>query len=386
MTVEQKPVNTRRIFLKTAPFVAVGAGILACNTLSNPSGVGQSEPGVAQPGEEPTQPTPEKAKAVELTLGPEEAVETGLVHVPDGKVSVLGETVWLTAGQDSYRASLPGQAQGQFAPSGFEKVLSPRRETTEKGYYGYLGITSVHRVDVKSLFAVTHQEFHPGAGQAWPFTAAVGLAISRDNGTTWEDYGTMIESKKGTPVPDVDNPVARGAGQPAAIVVGQDLYVYHIDWSGEGPDSIHLSKMSLNKLGDPQAVQKYSQAGWLPATEGKADPVVSPTTPEMVYTALPSVSYNERLGRYLMTLEAQDGFHIATSSDGVNWTPPQRFFDFPSPQFPIVSGTTWYSYPTFVSPETGDHTKTTQKGYLVYSKGVRNGALHTMVKRTMEFV
>ena len=164
---------------------------------------------------------------------------------------------------------------------------------------------------------------------------------------------------------------------------GKDyVYLYYVDWNTTLPDSIHLARTPVEAVVNPEAWEKYSSNGFVAAKEAKSTPVISPSEGD-VYTSVPSISYNDYLGKYLAVFETNVGFKWSPSKDSLKWDKPQLLVQFPNPQFPIIKGNTWFSYPSYLSFDKSRDQETGQNGVLIYSRGIRSGKSHQMVYRPM---
>jgi len=215
------------------------------------------------------------------------------------------------------------------------------------------------------------------------FTATIGLARSTDGGVSWQRLGPIITGRNTTDSCDKNKP--RGAGQPSVVRVGEYLYLYYTDWSGDIPDQIHLARAPLAQATRPEAWQKYYQGNFSePGLGGDSTLVIRRPEPvaQGVYAANPSVSYNTYLQRYLAVFDANNGFWATTSTDGITWDAPVQLpLDFPQPNSQIQSGDIWYGYPSLVSASELSHLYTSQSGYLYYARGVYGGASHQLMRR-----
>lgn len=315
-------------------------------------------------------------------LGPEEKGPFDTNWTPDGHVTYLQEgdnlRVWTSAGQES--RLWVGHSWDDLVDQGI--VLGPDRSKTKEGLImGYRGITSVVRRE-NQLICTYHTEYHRSQNQPYPFVSENGVAISNDEGRTWEN---PVEILQGTnPKKQLSNETrTSGAGQPCAVVRDGELWVYYVDWNGKQADAIHLAKVSLGEAENPDAWMRYNrERGFIPAIENVTTAVVLPSE-GAVWAALPSVSWNESLSKWLMVYESNDGFYRTVSDDGLNWGGVERVFEFPKTRLDSNNpGDVWYSYPTYISPEMNNDQVTGNKGLLIYARG-EVGKPHTSRQRQM---
>jgi hypothetical protein len=382
MTEEKQGVD-RRTFLRGV----AGVGLSALVAGSLPGCGSQSEKEKTRPD----QPVPEGTPDVEnfnFRLGEEEAIDLpGVLWVPDGHTSMMEMAdgkirVWVAGGPYSFMAE--GKRIDSLNKP--QLVFGPTQEQGPQGFEGYAAIHSVvPGANQGELIGFFHRELWPSQGQYFPFTAGIGTAVSKDNGLTWERQPKMIIEGLQPEKPPANG--VSGAGQPSAIVKDNHVYLFFTDWT-RPPDSIHVARARLDSVCKPQAWRHWKGDDWGRfGSEAESKPVVLPPAewPNSLYSALSGVSYNRYLQKYLMVFETNPGFGVVTSKDLVNWSQPQLIMEFPQPQFPIVNGQDWYSYPTLLSDTASDR-ETDQSGWLIYSKGVRNGVAHTMHRRPFEII
>ena len=324
------------------------------------------------------------APAISLEFGQqhEDLHINNLLWVPDGHISVLkddtGIRMWLTAARDSYL--LTGASLDTLELHRGE-VLSPTNIEDAHGFNGYRGFGSVIPGTGRNADTLTgfyHNEWHPSANQQFPYTAAIGVAQSTDNGITWDSIGSIIEG------PQMPNPMGRdrvfGAGQPSAIRIGKYVYVYHTQWSEGSSDSITVSRARLDNVLDLGSWETFTGGTSfnLAALGGQGTAIVSPTRSDDVYAALPGVSFNTALEKYVMTYETNAGFYLTTSDDGLAWNRSYQIAAFPQPQNPRVQNNTWFSYPTLLSNESDREIGS--EAYLYFSRGIVGIEDHTMAR------
>ena len=314
-----------------------------------------------------------------------------LKWAPDGHISVLKDegnlSMWLTAGRDSYVLSGPTLDTLELHPA---KVLSPANDYEDdgrgcpRGYNGYRGFGSVipgTGINEGTLLGFYHNEWHPDDKHQEPFTAAVGVAQSKDNGITWDSIGSIIEG------PQMPHPMGKdrvyGAGQLSAIQIGEYVHVYHTQWCKERSVSITVSRALLDDALDPTKWKTYDGTSFsLSALGGNGTPIVSPTRSGDVYAALPGVSFNTTLGKYVMTYETNTGFYLATSDKGLTWNPSHQIAKFPQTRNDQKSGDTWFSYPTLLSEESDQQIGS--DAFLYFSRGIIGGGPHTMARVSVQ--
>ncbi len=319
-----------------------------------------------------------------VLLGEEKPANFSANNSPDGQIAMLksGTTYykWVSCGPETYLYR--GPQVDDFSQQ--EKVLSPDYTSSAEGSQQYAGLTTVFEYDGK-FFGLYHQEHWASASNHFPFTAAIGLAESEDNGHSWTKRGPVLQGPD-HPFPGSDGNRPFGVGQPSGIIIGEHLYVYHTGWYKDASDSIYLSRVPLGQMENPVAWERYNhESGFVVNQPDQATPLISPHLigEEAHYCALPNVSFNTFLEKYLMIFETDTGFYLTTSEDGETWAPAEVAMAFPQPKSEVQTGEDWYSYPTFLS-ETNSQMETTDRGWLVFSKGQLNRAPHRAYQRELQ--
>lgn len=251
--------------------------------------------------------------------------------------------------------------------------FGPRGDSDEFGFGGYRGLSGVVGLGGGKLAGLYHEERWPnGEGNGWPFTARIGLAMSEDHGITWTDYGVVMTGDE--VIPGSKHGV-QGVGQPCAIVTGDNLYTYYTNWPKSGHAKICVAKVPLSEITNPSSWKKFDGSDFnAPGIEGKAAPVLA-FKGGADYAALPAISWNTEIGKYLMCFESNKGFYISVAADGFSWTEPQLALEFPMTQGQTIDnpGADWWSYPTMFSDSS---MKTGSEGLLLCSHGRRAVTLH----------
>ena len=259
---------------------------------------------------------------------------------------------------------------------------------------GYSTIGSVLQIDSSNLNHVIgftqneQQRVNPdGSLDHATFTTSIGLLESFDGGASWTDYGPVIRGD------DFTEPGTKisGAGHPNAIIKDNYVYVYYADWASQTnvfhADQIYLARIKILDGGKKlETFQFYKEEGF---SEGEYN--LKPIFPVSVlentkYTALPSVSFNKSLRKYIAVFETNNGFVMADSQDAVSWNNFKLIFEFPKDQTERNTGDTWYSYPSLLSDKTEASDQTTSRnGNLYYSTGVWPNTAHQLTKKSFSF-
>jgi hypothetical protein len=238
-----------------------------------------------------------------------------------------------------------------------------------------------------------HCRVDPSDGTVYnvqPYYATAGFARSSDNGVTWPAPGLtpgpfrypILGGPSDKPAYDPDSITAVGDAIPSGYIKGSCLYVVYANHPAPTETNraigIQIARAQLGS--DPLAFQKYlvtsGTGSFSSAGMGGAGTNVIPftpiggtqTTPTCTGTQFqPGLSFNQFLGRYLMTMVCEVSstagqlgwfFSTATSLDAEDWTPPQLIAnsqfttttpcDGQPPTSPSTSFNGWY--PSFYSP------------------------------------
>lgn len=313
---------------------------------------------------------PKPESDVQLRLGQEKSINMeGLEWYPDTRTSYIkkGDSFdfYFSAGREGYVAS--GSSIESLGSR--RKVIEPSLATGKFGIEQYRSPGTVFEDGKGITWSIDHREEWKDEASGTAFTARIGLSKSIDGGKMWTDSGIILDGQAA----EVAGTRITGAGQPSAIIGEVNgvphVYMYYTDW-GVGADSIHLARVPLSQIEDPYAWRKNYYGGFdSNALGGMSSPVIAPEWGE-AYTALPSVSWNDHIGKYLSVFETSTGFNLATSGNGIDWANHQQIAAFPEAHNERKTGSTWYSYPSLLSPDTGDQFVTGNKGILVYSAGI----------------
>jgi hypothetical protein len=188
--------------------------------------------------------------------------EFGLRYFPDMCISVLEKSpqyrIIIVAHVSTYL--LEGNSIKQFTRC--RKVLSPGK----KGEFdnGYAGIAGVYRDTDGKLYGFYHaedQEDMPKLGNADipGFHASIGLAISGDNGITWEKAGQVITSQKPKGWFIYEGQADTGAGLPCCTVSkdGKYLYIYYEEHSRVGGRGVQICMARAHLADGPPLPGKW---------------------------------------------------------------------------------------------------------------------------------
>jgi hypothetical protein len=323
---------------------------------------------------------------IELSLKDEGLTATPDGHIPyyttpDGHkrfyiVNAKTNSTWMleTNGQTLENAT----KSGQFVTIA-KDVWGP--DTNVAYRHDYSGITSIMQVDSTHFIGITHNERRSDANASGTYTATVGYITSSD-GVHWTDKGPFIVGD------EVLEPGTKptGAGQPSAYYNKNDGYAYimYTDWSYKQiphSDQIYLARARVNSYGGLDKAEYLTKDNGF-SSEGPKNlkPVIEASwVKDGIYAALPSISFNHALNKYLCVFETQKGFFASVSLDLTNWSLPKEMvpfsaFNSTSPNN-TEAGKGTMTYPTILSDgqyPTDQETGANGTIYLAYESASQN--------------
>ncbi|PIR80167.1 MAG: hypothetical protein COU25_01530 [Candidatus Levybacteria bacterium CG10_big_fil_rev_8_21_14_0_10_35_13] len=274
-------------------------------------------------------------------------------------------------------------ASGEMTSDNFLQVFTPDLDVQYRRHY--VGITSVFQTDPNNLdhlWGITHAEERTDRNASGDYTSTVGLVESTSGGLTWEDRGILIT---GTDVKAPGGGRVSGAGQPSAIYNAETDYIngLYIEWPATirektdpdyKPDQIYAFRMKVNEDGSPGPVEYWTENGFSETKENLKPAIPVPEDkPEMIYTALPHLSWNTELNQYIAVGESDNGFWFSKSDDLVTWSSPEIVYDFiqygGQPHSILQVGGKWDSYPSLLDESQPSSQITGKNGTFVHSSG-----------------
>lgn len=333
------------------------------------------------PGTQSSETTAVKIGDIKAALGKREeakGVIKSLNHCPDTHTSFYkngeGDTIsFVSAGIYGYRL----EGGSLLDATKTEQVLAPSGDENYAAFGSVLQLPGQEN----NLVSFYHAEKWPPGSQS-NFQASVRLATSADAGRTWQKLGPVITGMN-TTEPGVR---VSGAGQPAALIVGDEVFVYYTDWSAKFADSIQVAKAPLAQIANPNAYQKWHNGSFGPkGLGGESTPILLPQAADMAYTALASPSWNTHLNKFVMICETGAGFAACTSDNGLEWSAPQIIVPFPEPHNKRTRGADWYSYPTLIDPHAQNDRETGKDNVLLYSVGKYQTSPHHAFSQAFSF-
>ncbi len=338
--------------------------------------------------------------AEQTKLGPPETVladqALGLRAFPDGALAVLQTKpqarVILAAGISSVLLEGPDISKLNKSTT----VLQPGK--TNEFDNGYAGISSIVPTKTGELLAFYHAEDQTGmptiGGGIPGFYCHIGMAISRDDGLTFEKRGPILSGHAPKNLKGLSD---QGVGEPWVMPepTGEYLYAYytaHERLDGRGVD-IALARCPVKDALTPGKWQKL-QAGKFtePGLGGQDTPIL--TGGLDADAIFPQVFYLPQTRQFAMTFcinawkeggaAERSGLYLAFSTDGINW-PRERIQQIW--KVPVVAreGKEVAWHPTFLPDEPGG-----THGWLYYSYSQNWGWTppakpHYLARRRMEF-
>ena len=301
------------------------------------------------------------AQAIEFSVGPKEVIYTksqrtkkGGANWPDGNFGIVAN------GDGSYdfygaNGSKPVMTTGSLDDPAWSKK-SVKIHNVPKKTFNYVSGGPVYEDPATGArLMIYHAEKHGKSKK--DFYSVLGMAISTDpNGLVFNDLGVIVE-------PNLQFGRTEVNGGSFAVFDNQ-LHVYYRDWfPGGATAELAVARAPIwdvihNGLsGFGTSFTKYYDGSWSQPGIGGLASGLEVGNPSNGWHA---VSYNDHLDQLVMVTShytsAQPDLYLATSADGVNWSPRQPVVVEPGEQF----------YPSLVG--TGpDPTHTGQSFYLYYT-------------------
>jgi hypothetical protein len=305
--------------------------------------------------------------AIDFAIGTKETIYStsqrrgkGLSTWPDGNLGVIPVGPGL---YDFYGAngSKPVKTTGTLTDPGKAKK-SVTISNLPQGLFNYVSGGPVYRdPNTGARLMIYHAEKH--GRSARDFYSVLGMAISTDvEGRMFRDLGTIIE-----PNMQVGQTEVNGG---SFALVGDQLHVYYRDWFTNGTTSelavarAPISQLMTNALsGQPTSFTKYYNGSWSQPGLGGLSSALEIGNPSNGWQA---VSFNDYLNQLVMVTSQwtpnKPDLYLATSSDGINWSPRQAVVTDPGEQF----------YPTLIG--TGADPQRTGKSFYLYYTDSNKGA------------
>ncbi|MDX1378441.1 MAG: hypothetical protein R3307_06310 [Anaerolineales bacterium] len=194
--------------------------------------------------------------------------------------------------------------------------------------YAYASGGPVYRDPESGLLLMFyHGELHFG-GNGANFHAAIGLAVSQDEGQTFQNLGIIIENNA---PPDVSAPCCADVGGAAYTIKDGQFLVYFRDRQ----EDLSTNELAVATAPVEEVIEaaknemtshwfKYHKNGQQPGLSGTSSPLELGNP----FTDWFSVSYNSFIDRYVMVIATHDRaevyqyqLYLTTSEDGYQWSP-----------------------------------------------------------------
>lgn len=360
----------------------------------SPAPTKQETTAPSAPASQDVTPAPSETEALEGKFtfddGREDLslAEFGLKYTPDGHITYFTtpegkKRYFITATTSTWMIETDGQKSlkdyilsKELKKEQFHEVLKPTENFESDDFNnGYDGITKVLQVEPDTkpmhLYAIRHCEQRKSKGGADSYTATVALAESTDGGLNWTDKGPLIRGR--APVPPGET--ISGAGQPAAIIKDGYVHIIYIEWN-TGADQLYSAKMKINDDGSLGELENLTDAN------GELLPVI-PVPDGAGYAALPSVSFNEDLGKYVCIFETAIGFYQTTSEDLINWEEPENAYPYIEHKSrprgeQLQEGEEFLTYPTYLSEDKPNDSITGKNGILYLATRPAGKTIHNL--------
>jgi hypothetical protein len=295
------------------------------------------------------------AWAIEFSVGPAEVIYTKsqrsskrLPHWPDGN---LGAVAGANGTYEFYGANgrSPVKTTGPLTDPARSRQ-SVKIKGVPKRTFNYVSGGPVFQDPATGArLMIYHAEKHGRTRK--DFYSVLGMAVSTDpNGLVFNDLGIIVEPNLQTGRTEVNGG--------SFAVFDSHLHVYYRDWfPGGGTAELAVARAPLSELlnnalsGFGTQFTKYYDGSWSQPGIGGLASGLEVGNPSNGWHA---VSYNDHLDQLLMVTSAYSDLYLATSDDGINWSPRQ----------PIVTDATEQFYPTLIG--TGPDPTHTGESFFLY--------------------
>lgn len=314
-----------------------------------------------------------------------EVDEDGLVGSPDGHITFLRENgqlrMWAPINGGTVELATTNFLDVHAMTSPAEEVFWPRGNGFDSEYAGG---SKVLRLPNGDLAMIYHGEHHPCTGDRAEVN--VGLAISSDDGATWQRRGKILAA---SPY-DFESCEERqfyGAGSFSGVVSpdGKYLYLYHHIWHPDQSCYITVSRSEIASGLGPGTWWRYYQGAWSqPGIGGLgSDMWGEPPGQDNCMAGIPSVSWNPTYKLWLAVFVTFNGFAYASSPDGLNWSRARMFMNgvtLVSPES-LIDHQQYIYYPSLIDTRANQDGRTNTKSLLIYAFGGWTAAHHMVANR-----
>lgn len=254
--------------------------------------------------------------------------------LPDQSICILSERpLRFLSAQGASTVLFQGQNFGNA--KAIRKVLEPSGVPNSHDEQ-YAGIGGIVRIG-KDIISVYHAEKPTGGKNEFGiprFYASIGIAVSHDDGNTFEKLGPAIT---GRPEDPKWTGTAQGCGDPTLCIdhTGEWLLCYYTEHSRW--DALTKKKRSVITCVARAPLKEKGRPGtWKKYYDGKfSEPGLGGKDSEVMNCWAPNVTYLKNLKKYII-VGNRGAVGFADSSDGVTWskaTPLLTVSDLPTGEF-----------------------------------------------------
>lgn len=303
--------------------------------------------------------------AKETLLTSSKRKSKGLSSWVDGSLGVVNNG---NGTYDFYGANgtKPVRTTGTLADPTNKKKKSVKINNLPKKTFNYVSGGPIYTDSASGTrLMIYHAEKHGKSSK--DFYSVLGLAVATDaTGLNFWDLGTIIEPN----VPAGQNTFSMDVGGGSFALMGDQLHIYYRDYlQGGGSAELAVARAPISQIlqnawtGQRTEFTKYYNGSWSESGLGGRASALEIGNPNNNWS---SVSYNEYLNQLVLVSSewagGQPDLYLATSSDGLNFSPRQALVLDPGEQF----------YPTIVG--TGaDPTRSGQSFYVYYTDSKKGG-------------
>ncbi|MCX6910034.1 MAG: hypothetical protein NTY01_18605 [Verrucomicrobia bacterium] len=294
-----------------------------------------------------------ESKPIAVELGKPETLladrQHGLRYFPD-ELTVIVRT------NPNYRVLLAASIRTVLLEGDSMTRLAPPRDVLLPGKAGefdngYAGISGAWRAPSGELLAIYHaedQEGMPRNKEGIPgFYCRVALAVSRDDGATFEKRGPFLT---GQWAKVADGRFDQGVGDPCLFAEpgGEFLYCYYTSHEPVGGRSatICTARCPVADAMKPDAWRKFFEGGFTePGLGGRDTPVMTSGLPDAC-AIFPQVTYVPALRQFVMFFcvsawlesekQGRSGIYAAFSDDGIRWPRARTQQIWKVPTIPVI--------------------------------------------------
>ncbi len=273
---------------------------------------------------------------VSVTLGGQEMVladgKFGMRYFPDGAMAIVRT-------KPDCRVIMAVSVRSVLLEGGTLDSLSSTRDVLLPGKSGefdngYAGISGAWRAPSGELLAVYHAEdqegMKPNDASVPGFYARVAIAVSKDDGLTFEKLGPILSGQlEKVALGRFD----QGVGEPCIVAEpdGKFLHVYYTSHEPVGGRGVQicLARCPVADAMKPGAWRKSHNGAFAePGLGGRDTPVVESGS-KQADALFPQVTYVPALRQFMMLFcvnvwreksePDKSGFYLAFSDDGIRW-------------------------------------------------------------------